>query len=467
VLVVALALPLAGFVFLLRRDFADLRLTGPALHFTLFLTVGAVAASLSLIAGEAARRRGDARVLLLSLAFLATGGFMALHALGTQHMLTHWNLPGFTVAISVGLLVALPFALASSFVDLTPGLGALVMRYRRWLRGSIVAALAVWAVWSMGNWPPVDTVTGEGVGGMAFTMAAGLGAVLYVVAAARLWWVHRRALGPLVLSVVACHVLLAEALVGVGAAGERKWHASWWVWHALIVAGYLLVLLAARREWREERFRSLYLPETREHRGDVSVLVGDLENFTGFAETRDPAEVALMLRTYYETAAPLIFRRFGGEVEKFAGDAVFATFNRNGDQPDHAQRAVRAAVALQAELAGIRAVHPDWPGLRVGVNSGPVIVSEMGGRGYVVYAAVGDTVNVAARLEAAAPVGEVLIGERTRALLPDDIPAVPLPALRIKGKAAAVTAFRVPPLDPAGTGARQPGRHRAGTRSPR
>lgn len=438
---VALLLPIAGLVFLLRPDYAAVHWTSPSLHFVFFLVVGATAASLSLVTGEAARRRGDARVFLMSLAFLAISGFMALHAAGTQHVLTHRALPGFTVAITVGLLVAAPFALASGYVDVRPWAGPAVMRVRPWLRSGVVAALGLWALWSLGNWPPIDVITGEGPSGDALEVAAGLAALAYVAAAARLWWVHRERPGFLVLSVVACYVLLAEALGGVAAAGERTFHPSWWVWHALIVAGFLLVFAAARREWREERFRQLYLPGTREQRQEISVLVGDLAGYTGFAEHRDPAEVAAMLRAYYEVATPLVARRFRGEVEKFAGDGIFATFNRRGDQPDHATRAVQAAAGLQAEVARIRDGHSDWPGLRVGVNSGPVVVSEMGGRGYVVYAAVGDTVNVAARLQAAAPVGGVLVGARTRELLDDATPLQPAPRLQVKGKADAVDAY--------------------------
>ncbi|RBY85675.1 adenylate/guanylate cyclase domain-containing protein [Blastococcus sp. TF02A-30] len=441
VVVAALVLPIAGLVFLLRPDYAAVHWTSPSLHFVFFLVVGATAASLSLVTAEAARRRGDARVFLLSLAFLTISGFMALHAAGTQDVLTRRSLPGFTVAITVGLLVAAPLALASGYVDLRPWAGPAVMRARPWLRAGVVGALALWGVWSVGNWPPIDVITGEGPSGDALEIAAGLAALAYVAAAARLWWVHRDHPGFLVLSVVVCYVLLAEALVGVAAAGERKFHPSWWVWHALIVAGFLLVFVAARREWREERFRPLYLPATREQRQEVSVLVGDLAGYTSYAEHRDPAEVAAMLRAYYEVATPLVARRYRGEVEKFTGDGIFATFNRRGDQPDHAARAVAAAAALQAEVAQVRDAHPDWPGLRVGVNSGPVVVSEMGGRGYVVYAAVGDTVNVAARLQAAAPVGGVLVGARTRALLGDAAPLLPTPRLEVKGKADAVDAY--------------------------
>jgi len=443
IVVLALALPLVGLVILLPNDFAEVHWESPGLHFFFFLLVGATAASLSLVAGKAACRRGDARVLLLSLGFLATSGFMAMHAVGTQGVLAHHSLPGLTVAITAGLLVATPFALASSFVDLSPEACAAVMHARRWLTASVVGALLIWTVWAVGNWPPMNVLTGEGGGGDALQAAAALGAVAYVVAAARLWWVHRHNHPLLVVSVIACYVLLAEALVGVAVAGERNWHPSWWVWHCLVVAGYLLVFGAAQREWSEDRFHKLYLPATREHRQEVSVLVGDLEGFTSFSDSRDAVEVAAMLRAYYSVTTPLISRRFGGEVEKFTGDGIFATFNRSGHQPDHALRAVEAAAALQATFAGIREEHPDWPGLRVGVNSGPVVVSEMGGRGYVAFPAVGDPVNVAARLQAAAPVGGVLVGERTRGQLPDYIALVQIPNLHLKGKGVSVDAYLV------------------------
>jgi class 3 adenylate cyclase len=440
-LVVALCLPLIGLLSLLRIDYAQWHWTNAPVHFVLFLTVGATAASLSLVTGEAARRRGDARVLLLSLGFLSTSGFMALHAIGTTGVLVQDPLPGFTIAITAGLLLAAVFALMAALVDVSPGVGPLVMRGRRWLYAFVFCSLVVWAIWTMANWPPLDSALGEGGAGTALKVAAALGALTYAAAAVRLWWGHRHRPSMLVLSVGACFVLLAEALVGVAFAGELKWHSAWWEWHALIVAAYLIVFAAAHREWRDERFRELYLPATREHREEVSVLIGDLAGFTTFAESNDPAEVAAMLRAYYEVAAPLISRQFGGEVEKFMGDGIFATFNRRGDQPDHATRAVCAASALQEEVESIRENNPEWPGLRIGINSGRVVVTEMGGAGYVAYPAVGDPVNVAARLQAAAPVGGVLIGSETQRRLPPETTLTPVPGLRVKGKDAPVDAF--------------------------
>ena len=158
-------------------------------------------------------------------------------------------------------------------------------------------------------------------------------------------------------------------MIGVALTGERAWHASWWEWHGLIVTAYPVVGYAAQREWRDERFRGLYLPTTRERVQPVSVLFSDLAGFTAFSERATPAEVASVLNTYYDVAAPLI-SRFGGEMEKFMGDGIMATFNSRGDQPDHAVRAAGAALALQQRAGAVAEANPGWPRLRVGVNSG-------------------------------------------------------------------------------------------------
>jgi class 3 adenylate cyclase len=203
----------------------------------------------------------------------------------------------------------------------------------------------------------------------------------------------------------------------------------------------VVVSFAAHRQWHEERFRGLYLPTTRERVQPVSVLFSDLVGFTAFAERAQPAEVANVLNSYYATAAPLLTRRFGGEVEKFMGDGIMATFNSRGDEPDHPVRAAGAALALQRELTALAEANPGWPRLRVGVNSGVAVVREMGGDGFVTYAVVGDTVNTASRLESHAPEGGVLIGAETRRALPDGSRVEAMPPLRVKGKQEAVDAY--------------------------
>ena len=196
------------------------------------------------------------------------------------------------------------------------------------------------------------------------TALAIAGTIVYAVSAVRYWIIFRNRRNLLPITVIACFLLLSEAMIGVAVTGERKWHASWWEWHGLIVAAYLIVGLAARREWRDERFRRLYLPTTRLRHQQVSVLFADLVDFTAFAERSSPAEVAAVLDAYWGTAAPLITREFGGEVEKFIGDALMAMFNNRGDQPDHAVRAAGAALELQRRLSAVSEQHPSWPHVR-------------------------------------------------------------------------------------------------------
>src|SRR4249920_3698110 len=309
---VAAALPLVGLVSLLLRSQLDPHIENYPLHFVVFGIVGAVAFGLGYAAGEAANRRGDARILLLSLAFMATGGFLWLHALGTPSILFSEEHAGFQVAIPVGLLVSAVFAVCSAFVDVRPGIAAVLIRRRTLLRLAVLAAMAVWFVCTVENVPPLGGPNSEAATNRLLTVIAVLGTIMYAVSAARYWSIFRHSRNLLPAAVVACFVLLSEAMIGVAVTGERKWHASWWEWHGLIVAAYLIVGLAARREWREERFRHLYLPTTRERHQEISILFGDLVGFTSFSERAAPSEVAALLNAYWGVAAPLITRRFGG-----------------------------------------------------------------------------------------------------------------------------------------------------------
>ncbi len=317
----------------------------------------------------------------------------------------------------------------------------------------VLVVMGGWFVWTVTDLPPVGemdnmgAMTNVGTAGTEaatnhlLTTIAVLGTLMYAVSAWRYWGVFRHSRTLLPITVVACFVLLAEAMIGVAVTGERKWHASWWEWHGLIVSAYLIVGLAARREWRDERFRRLYLATTRERHQDVSVLFADLVGFTGFAERESPTDAAAVLDAYWSIAAPLITQRFGGELDAFAGDGFMATFNNRGDQPDHAQRASCAALALQRSIARLAEQHPGWPRMRVGVNSGGVIVREVGGDGHIAYPVVGDMVNTGARLESMAPVGGVLIGAETYARLPAEAVVEEWAGVRVKGKQDAVDAY--------------------------
>lgn len=269
----------------------------------------------------------------------------------------------------------------------------------------------------------------------------------------------------MLLGMAAAFVLLAEAMVAVAFA--RNWHASWWEWHVLMFTAFALVAWSAQAQWHEERYADLYLDETVAGTREMSILFADLQGFTSFSERHDPQEVTAMLNSYFEVAVPPIVHRFGGDIDRIIGDAIMVTFNRRGDQPDHAYRAAAAALAMQEETARVAAEHPGWPRFRVGVNSGEVSVSLLGAEGGRTHTVIGDTVNAASRLEGKAPVGGVAIGAATAALLPR-ARTEPLGALDLKGKTVPVEAFLLLALDeaPDPPAQRSSGHPRPGHRDP-
>ena len=207
---------------------------------------------------------------------------------------------------------------------------------------------------------------------------------------------------------------------------------------ALPLVGLASLLLRSQLDPHIENYRAHFV---------VFGAVGGLAFVLGytageaFAERSAPAEVAELLNAYWGIAAPLITRTFGGELEKFIGDSIAATFNSRGDQADHALRAAQAALALQRELATLAEEHPEWPRLRVGVNSGEAVLREVGGDGHVGYPLVGDTINTGSRLERLAPAGGVLIGVGTYSRLPAGAVVEAKAGLRLRGKSAAVDAY--------------------------
>ncbi|MCZ7651367.1 MAG: GAF domain-containing protein [Thermoanaerobaculia bacterium] len=180
---------------------------------------------------------------------------------------------------------------------------------------------------------------------------------------------------------------------------------------------------------------------------EVSVLFADLVGFTALSERLPPAEVAELLEGYFTHATEAIFAA-GGTLDKFIGDCVMAFFGAPMAQPDHALRAVRAAIAIQDGIDRWNAERRQrgLPTLqaRIAVNSGPVVVGDVGSASRVDYTVLGNTVNVASRLEqSAAEPGGIAIGGGTEALLGGRIPLEPLGELQLKGLQQRVGAFRV------------------------
>lgn len=634
------ALPLLVLWLLVARPEFDVRWDDRTAHFVLVGAAALVAMALAWGMSREGRRRDDARLLLVSAAFLVSAGFLGLHALATPGIVVGGPNAGFSVATPVGLLLGGALALASATVHRSSRATSWVLRRQQRLRTLVVLLLAGWAVVSLAEVPPLDqplsAAASRGLlSGLAFT-----GTAFYALSALGYLQLHRRRGTAMLLSLLTAFVLLAEAMVAI--AVSRAWQASWWEWHLLMGVAYGLIAYGAHSQYRREgttrgifdsvaleqtladvrrdyvaaleemvgaierraeigipfgpvaarlaeRFelsdqqvavleraavalgrersqarrlqslvaaanhasvirdeddlldrllataadgfqperlrlalvrdgeltyrdggnpsdpvgaarvretgqpigsndgRTLLLPITvkgrttgvlESHRDratfddvdrallasfagqlaialenarlyrdldglfrsylspdvatalladpaqaqlggatrEVTVLMADLERFTSFAERSRPADVVTMLNAYYGAVVPVILDE-GGTVVQFVGDALMAVFNAPVRQHDHARRAARAGLRLQAAARDVAAGHVGWPRFRVGINTGPALVGNIGADQMRNFTAIGDTTNLAARLEGLAEPGRVVVGPATRTQL--------------------------------------------------
>ncbi len=434
--VAAVVAPLLLLAVLRARPHLDVTWENHPAHFWLVLAAAAIAMVLGYAVTEASRRRRDARLFLISLAFISGAGFLGLHALATPGVLVGPN-AGFELATPVGLVLGGVFV-ALSTADVDAATSRRIMTRSRTITAVLVGVMLVWAAISLLELPPLnDPVPDEALDGWQVAFAA-VGVVGYGVGALGYLRLYRRRHKRFVLAVAVAFGLLAAAMIVIAFAAN--WRLSWWEWHVLMLVAFGLIAAAARQEWHEERFSALYLEQTLEGARDVSILFADLQGFTPFSERSEPHDVKRMLDAYFARLVPLM-EAHGGEVHQLIGDAVMVLFNKQDDQPDHALLAARAGLAFQRAATEIADEHPDWPRFRVGINSGEVVAGVLGDHGHRTHDVIGDTVNLAARLESQAPVGEVVIGEGTYDQLPDGTLVERLPPLELKGKAEPVTAY--------------------------
>ena len=184
-------------------------------------------------------------------------------------------------------------------------------------------------------------------------------------------------------------------------------------------------------------------PPPQEVRKTVTIIFCDLKGSTELGDRLDSEAVREVLALYFSAMKPVL-ERHGGTIEKYIGDAIMAVFGLPRMHEDDALRAVRAAAEMREALAELNVTLRAEFGVtlenRTGVNTGEVVTGEGGGSQRL---ATGDTVNVAARLEQAAPVGEVLIGESTYRLIREAVEVVPMEPLTLKGKPEPVPAYRL------------------------
>ncbi len=412
---VALATPVVGIGILLARPSVDAHWGHQPSHFWIVLGAAAIAAALGWSVGNSARRRADARLALVSMSFVASAAFLGLHALATPRVVISHSNAGFLVAVPVGLVIAAVFALWSA-IPLEGARARWVMRHTEAMRIALIAIVALWAVWSIAELPPLDDPTPT-ESGSALMIALGVPtAVGFAGAAARYVIIASRRRAGLLVAIAAAWVLLAETALAV--AVTDNWRLSWWMWHVLMIAAFAAIATAAARMPADERFSDLYLDDVAAGTREVSVLFADLKGFSRFAEENSPDAVRAMLNAYFEAVLPGI-RAVGGRVDRFIGDALMVTFNVSVEQPDHAVRAARAALEFQRAAGQVADRNPNWPRFRAGISTGEAGVGVVGDGRQRDYTVLGDTVNVAAHIEALAPVGTVAISDATRRALPN------------------------------------------------
>ncbi|MCU1590323.1 MAG: adenylate/guanylate cyclase, partial [Frankiales bacterium] len=190
-------------------------------------------------------------------------------------------------------------------------------------------------------------------------------------------------------------------------------------------------------------------PELESERRVVTVLFGDLSDFTSWSEDLDPERVGVVTDRVLETLTAAVVE-FGGHVDKLTGDGLMAVFGAPVAHEDDAERAVRAAARMQ--FAVRRVVEEEGGGgrrlgLRVGVNTGEVLA---GVQAHVSYTVIGDAVNTASRLSDAAGIGSVYAGRETALATMSTASWRALPPLRLKGKREPVTAYELVGLRPPG-----------------
>ena len=181
-------------------------------------------------------------------------------------------------------------------------------------------------------------------------------------------------------------------------------------------------------------------------RKQVTVLFADVSGFTSISEQLDPEEVHQLMNRAFELMLGEV-HRYEGTINQFLGDGVMALFGAPIAHEDHAQRAVHAALGMQRVLQGYGAELQRTQGIafrvRLGLNTGLVVVASIGDNLRMDYTAVGDTTNLAARMLNLAEPGQIVIAEDTHRAVSGYFVTRPLGAQAIKGKAEPVNAYEV------------------------
>ena len=183
-------------------------------------------------------------------------------------------------------------------------------------------------------------------------------------------------------------------------------------------------------------------------RKNLSVLFSDIRGFTSISEKLTPEELVHLLNEYMTAMTEIIFK-YGGLLDKYIGDSIMAVFGAPLDQQDHALRACRTGIEMMDALRGLRekwaAEGRPYVDIGIGINTGDMVVGNMGSRMRFDYTVMGDSVNLASRLEGTNKEygTNIIISEFTHAQVREELICRELDAIRVKGKERPVRIFEL------------------------
>jgi adenylate cyclase len=176
----------------------------------------------------------------------------------------------------------------------------------------------------------------------------------------------------------------------------------------------------------------------------VTILFADIVGFTRMSERLSPLEVNMLLNQYFSRMTDIIFE-FEGTLDKYVGDRLMAVFGAPLEQDDDAERAIRAALKMRKELAAMMEnASPDKKfDFRLGMNTGHVVAGNIGSPKRMDYTVIGDSVNIASRLESGAEPNQILIGEGTYRQVKGKFKTRKVGSKELRGRTESVMVYEV------------------------
>lgn len=179
---------------------------------------------------------------------------------------------------------------------------------------------------------------------------------------------------------------------------------------------------------------------------EITIMFSDIKSFTTYSSTMTPEEISKTLNEYFEAMTDIVFK-YGGTVDKFIGDGLMVFYGAPEDQPDHALRCVNAAIEMQLKCRELKARWEPAGRLplriRIGINTGEVVVGDLGSARRMEYTVLGSDVNLAQRLESNSPVEGIMISESTYRHVKDKVPIRTLEPIRVKGLETPIVVYEV------------------------